>query len=119
MQPLRLAPEVFHLFVRDGSGLLKIVLHAEVVLVEGRLANNNVKVESTLRHAPAGWGRAVALRVHEKISVGLRDGVKPFRYQGRGPIKGRPLLPTLQLEPKGCAWAHQRHDVNPQRVDEI
>ena len=71
---LRAGAKMLRFLIRKQAELFQIVLQLQVGLVNGRLADDVVKVESSPRHAGRGGRGVIALRVEQEVAIGFRLG---------------------------------------------
>ena len=90
-----------------------------MVVVDGGLADDAVKVPAFVGHATAGGDGPVALGIEQQIAVGLGVGVEPLRHQDRRAVKGGPGLPALVLKAKQGLFGDQADDVDAEGVHEV
>ena len=98
---------------------LEVILHVEVVLVVGRLADDAVEEVAGGRHVAAGGGRGIARGMHQHIAVGLDLVAEVFRHQHGLPPRGAELLPVLVGEAEDRLAREDAGDVDAHGILEV
>ena len=111
--------EVGQHLVGHRPELLQVVLDVEVVVVDGRLADDGIEVPATGGHPPAGGHGFVAFGVQQQVAAGFRLGVEALRDEDGRAVEGGPRLPALVLEAEHRRRRAKRDDVHAQRVDQV
>ncbi len=118
-QPLGLGGEMFEQGIGDRAEFLEVVLDVELFVVDRRLADDGVEVESALGHPPAGRQRVVALGIHEDVAVWFRLGVEAAGDEDRRAVEGGPRLPVVVAEAEERLGPAQSDGVHAQRVEQV
>ncbi len=72
IQPVYFVLYIFQFPIRNGLKFLNIILRIKLIIIDGLLPDDGIKVEPAFGHSTAGRCRFVALRIHQDISIWLR-----------------------------------------------
>jgi len=87
--------EIGQLALSNRAEFLQVILEAQVLVVQGRLAHDGIEVVAVLRHAAAGRRRPVAFRILQNIAVRLWLGIEPAGDEHRRAVVQGPGLPAF------------------------
>ncbi len=105
--------------VGDGAELLEVISDVEMGVVEGRLADDRIEVETALGHASGRRGRFVALGVHEDVAGRLGLGVETLGDEDGRAVEEDPRLPVFIGETEEIPRADEADHVDADRVEEV